>query len=50
MTALGYQRTFCNVTGVRFSPNNDRQSGFRQEVMSALPPKADTCGATSDVG
>jgi hypothetical protein len=30
---------------VRFTPNSDRESGFRQNVMSALPPKADMCGA-----
>jgi hypothetical protein len=27
---------------VRFTPNSDRESGFPQMVMSALPPKADT--------
>ena len=30
-------------------PNSDRESGFPQTVMSALPPKADMCGATRDV-
>jgi hypothetical protein len=34
---------------VRFTPNRDRESGFPREVMSALPPKADMCGATRDV-
>jgi hypothetical protein len=34
---------------VRFAPNSDRESGFPQTVMSALHPKADMCGATSDV-
>jgi hypothetical protein len=32
---------------VRFAPNSDRESGFPQTLMSALPPKADMCGATS---
>jgi hypothetical protein len=26
------------------------EGGFPQKVMSALPPKADMCAATSDVG
>jgi len=30
---------------VRFTPNSDRESGLSQTVMSALPPKADMCGA-----
>jgi len=34
---------------VRFAPNSDRESGLPQTVMSALPPKADMCGATRDV-
>jgi hypothetical protein len=34
---------------VRFAPNSDRESGFPQTVMSALPPKADMSGATRDV-
>jgi hypothetical protein len=34
---------------VRFAPNSDRESGFPQTVMSALPPKADMCAATRDV-
>jgi hypothetical protein len=34
---------------VRFTPNNDHESGFPLKVMSALPPKADVCGATRDV-
>jgi hypothetical protein len=28
---------------VRFTPNSDRESGFLQKVMSALPPIADMC-------
>jgi hypothetical protein len=34
---------------VRFTPNSDRESGFPQSVMSALPPKGDMCDATTDV-
>jgi hypothetical protein len=34
---------------VRFTPNRDRKSGFPHKVMSALPPKADMCSATTDV-
>jgi hypothetical protein len=34
---------------VRFAPNSDRESGFLQKVMSALPPKADMCGALAHV-
>ena len=30
---------------VRFTPDSDRDSGLPQKVMSALPPKADMCGA-----
>ncbi len=40
----------CGATShVRFTPESDRESGLPQNVMSALPPKADMCGATSDV-
>jgi hypothetical protein len=35
---------------VRSTPNSDRESGHRQTVMSALPLKADMCGAKADVG
>jgi hypothetical protein len=38
------------MSDVCFTPNSDRKSGHRQTVMSALPPTADMCGATSDVG
>jgi hypothetical protein len=47
MSALGQKQTYAPQ--VRFTPDNDRESGFPQKVMSALPPKADMCGATSDV-
>jgi len=40
----------CNAQPhVRFTPNSDRESGFPQKVMSALPPKADMCSAARDV-
>ena len=35
---------------VRLAPESDRESRHPQRVMSALPPKADMCSATSDVG
>jgi hypothetical protein len=34
---------------VCFTPNSDRESEIPQKAMSALPPKADMCGAASDV-
>jgi len=34
---------------VRFTPHSDRESEFPQEAMSALPPKADMCGALGHV-
>jgi hypothetical protein len=37
----------CTAIGhVRFTLNSDRESGHQSRVMSALPPKADMCGAT----
>ena len=50
MSALGHKQTFRSARGnVRFTPNSDRESGHQQRVMSALPPKADMCGAARDV-
>jgi hypothetical protein len=34
---------------VRSTPNSDRESEIPQNVMSALPPKADMCGALAYV-
>ena len=34
---------------VRFTPNSDCKSRHPQRGMSALPPKADVCGANGDV-
>jgi hypothetical protein len=40
---FGSKADMCAAkTHVRFTPNSDRESGFSQTVMSALPPKADT--------
>ena len=39
---FGSKADICAATShVRFTPNSDRESGFPQTVMSALPPKAD---------
>jgi hypothetical protein len=37
------------IRHVRFTPDNDRESGFPHKVMSALPPKADVCSALAHV-
>ena len=42
MSALGQKQTYAV-----HQPN--RESGFPHKVMSALPPKADMCGATRNV-
>lgn len=34
---------------VRFTPNRDRERGLPQNVVSALPSKADVCGAMAHV-
>src|SRR4029453_4480272 len=49
MSALGHYRTCAAHPNVRFAPICDRESGLAQKFMSALPPKADMCGATTDV-
>jgi hypothetical protein len=50
MAALGQKQTLAPQTVMSgFTPDNDRESGFPHKVMSALLPKADMCGATSDV-
>jgi hypothetical protein len=47
---FGSLADICSAKGhVRFAPNSDRESEIPQTVMSALPPKADMCGAASDV-
>ena len=43
---FGSKADICNAKShVCFTPNSDRESGLRQTVMSALPPKADMCSA-----
>jgi hypothetical protein len=47
---FGSKADICGATShVRFAPNSDRESGFPQKVMSALPLKADMCSAARDV-
>jgi hypothetical protein len=47
---FGSKADMCTAkSDVRFTPNSDRESEFPQKLMSALPPKADMCGATRDV-
>jgi hypothetical protein len=46
MSALGQKQT-CAVQQPMFAlpANSDRRSEYLRFVMSALPPKADMCGA-----
>jgi hypothetical protein len=47
---FGSLADMCSAIGhVRYYPNNDRRSGHRQTIMSALPLKADMCGALAHV-
>ena len=47
---FGSLADICSAKGhVRFAPNSNRESGFPQTAMSALPLKADMCGAAKDV-
>ena len=47
---FGSKADICSAKGhVRFTPDNDRESGFPHKVMSALPPKADMCSALARV-
>ena len=47
---FGSKADICAATShVRFAPNSDRESEFPQRAMSALPPRADMCGAPRDV-
>ena len=47
---FGSLADMCTAIGhVRFIPNSDRESGHAQTVMSALPLKADVCGANHHV-
>ena len=41
---FGSLADICSAKGhVRFAPNSNRESGFPQTAMSALPLKADMC-------
>jgi hypothetical protein len=47
---FGSKADMCAAkSDVRFASNSDRESGFSQNVMSALTPKADMCSAKEDV-
>jgi len=50
MSALVISRHAHCTTDVCFTPNSDRESGRPQPAMSALPLKADMCGAVVHVG
>jgi hypothetical protein len=50
MSALGQKRTYALQKGMpALPPIATAKADFPQTVMSALPPKADMCGAASDV-
>jgi hypothetical protein len=53
MSALGQKQTYAAQKKAQKAmsalPNSDRKSGFPQQAMSALPPKADMCVAARDV-
>jgi hypothetical protein len=49
MSALGTSRRVRCTSSCPLYPENDRESGFPHKVMSALPPKADMCGALAYV-
>src|SRR5262245_40900611 len=47
---FGSKADMCSAKGhVRFTPHSDRESGFQQTIMSALPRKADTCGEKPNI-
>src|SRR6476660_5695834 len=47
---FGSKADICSAKGhVRFTSNSDRESEFPQRAISALPPKADMCGAIAHV-
>src|SRR5262245_53543277 len=47
---FGSKADSCSpATHVRFTPHSDRESGHRENVMSALLPKADMCTALGHV-
>jgi hypothetical protein len=47
---FGSKADICAAkSDVRFAPNSDRKSVFPHKVMSALPRKANMCGALAHV-
>jgi hypothetical protein len=47
---FGSKADMCSaIRHVRFTRDNDLESEFPHMVMSALPPKANMCGATTNV-
>ena len=47
---FGSKADICSAKRhVRFTPDNNSESGFPHKVMSALPPKADMCSALAHV-
>ena len=47
---FGSKADICSATAdVRFTLTSDRESGFLQKAMSALPPKADMYSALAHV-
>src|SRR6476620_8364540 len=49
MSALGHKRTYAVQKGMSALPPIATAKADMEMVMSALPPRADMCGATSDV-
>src|SRR5262245_8287205 len=49
MSALGQKQTFAPHQPMSALPQKRQQKRFPQKAMSALPLKADMCGATEDV-
>ena len=49
MSALGQKQTYAVQNGMSALPPIATAKADTHKVMSALPPKADMCGATRDV-
>jgi hypothetical protein len=50
MSALGQKQTYAAQKAMSaLAPIATKKADMPQMVMSALPPKADVCGATRDV-
>jgi hypothetical protein len=51
MSALGQKQTFAVQKGMSaVPPIATAKADSRKRFMSALPPKADMCGAPADIG